>query len=616
MTRPPNSSIEEADPVTFYAQQVIGGAIVAGPHVRAACRRHIRDLREGEARGLRFDPKAADRIIRYFPTVLRLAGGQFEGEPFNLHASQKFIVGSIGGWMKYSKRHDRELRRYRRAFIEEGKGNGKSPLAAGIGMYFMLSDKEPRAEVYAAATKKDQAMVLFRDAVAFVDQSPALRHRVSKSGKNPVWNLSDIKTQSFFRPIANEDGQSGPRPSCALCDEIHEHKDGTTIEMLERGFKWRRQPLLVMITNSGSDVKSVCYREHEAAIKVAHGDMELDELFSYVCALDEGDDPLHDPTCWPKANPLLGVTVSEEELDREVRQAIAIPGTANSILRLRFCVWTDAPRAWLARRTVEAVLADYRPAVHRAKKAFLGLDLSATRDLTALAAVVPTGFVDMPTDDGRAVRKPTFDAFIEAWTPRDTMQIREDQDKAPYRVWVQKGFLHAPPGENVRLDFVAVRVAELSLEYDIEALAYDRYAFRHFREELDKTGVTITQLEHPQGGIRRAKAPEEELEEWKRNGGAAEEMPQGLWMPGSLKALEEAILERRIRLLRNPVLISAIMSAVTEEDAFSNRWFSKRKATNRIDPVVALAMAFGAAVRLKAADEDLSGFLKRPVIIG
>jgi phage terminase large subunit-like protein len=162
-------------------------------------------------------------------------------------------------------------RRFRRFYDEEGKGNGKSPMLAGIGLYCMLADGEARAEVYAAGSKKDQAMVLFRDAVAMRDQSPALSARLTKSGGNPVWNLADLTTGSFFRPISSDDGQSGPRPSCALCDEVHEHRNGTVIELLERGFKFRRQPLLAMATNSGSDRNSVCWQEHQHAVRCAAG---------------------------------------------------------------------------------------------------------------------------------------------------------------------------------------------------------------------------------------------------------------------------------------------------------------------------------------------------------
>ena len=273
-----------SDPVRAYAEAVTKGEIVAGPHVRAACARHLQDLEDGEARGLRWDVKAAARALGFFPDVLLLSEGQFEGRPFDLHPSQAFVVGSIFGW----KRAD-GTRRFRRAYIEQGKGNGKSPLAGGIGLYGMMADQEPGAQVYAAAAKMDQARILFQDAVNMVRQSPALEARITPSGVNPVFNLADLKTGSFFRPVGRDTGKtgSGLRPHFVLLDELHEHPNRDTLEMLERGFKFRRQPLILMITNSGSDRNSVCWEEHEHAVAVAHGEVQDDTTFSYVCALDD-----------------------------------------------------------------------------------------------------------------------------------------------------------------------------------------------------------------------------------------------------------------------------------------------------------------------------------------
>lgn len=558
--------------------------MVAGPHVRNACRRHIKDLEEQKRRGLTWDLPAALRAIGFFRDALRLAQGDFEGRPFELEPSQKFIVGSIFGWKRGTHR------RFRRVYIEMGKGNGKSPLAAGIGMYCLLADGEAQAEVYAGASMKSQAMVIFRAAVNMWRQSPALSARLTPSGGNPIWNLADLKTGSFFRPISTDEAHSGPMPSCALLDEIHEHRDGHMIEMMERGFKSRRQPLLVMITNSGSDRQSACWNEHKFAIQVAAGTMTPDEnatfvgdvidggdtTFSFVCGLDRNDDPLEDPTCWVKANPLLGVSMPEEELRRAVAQARAIPGKLNGILRLHFCVWTDAETSWMGRPALEAVLDDFDPEEHAGARVAMGADLSATRDLTALAFVVETGVKDVDRD-GVKVALPTYDAWVEAWTPADTLQARALKDQAHYDVWVRDGWLTATPGQVVRLDYVAARVAEAAGQYDVMALGYDAYAFkRNFETELDALGVTIPLVEHPQGGKRKA-------------------AESGLWMPGSVKSLESLILEGRIRIRRSPVTISAIMSAATETDPFDNRWFSKRKATNRIDALVALAMAVGVA---------------------
>jgi len=761
-TKKARKTATSTDRATAWARAVVAGDVIAGPHVRNACRRHLDDLERGHERGLHYDAEAAERVCDWFENVLKLSEGQFDGRPFVLHGSQAFKLGNLFGW----KRPDGS-RRFRRAYIEEGKGNGKalalgtpiptpggwttmgalrsgdevfddrgvpcrvvvahpvstdrecyevefddgeviiasaehlwrtehrhpkpggvsikttaeiaatlryangqhqsanhsvalcgplsedrwivradrvapvpvrcitvdaptsmflcgrsmvpthnSPLAGGIGLYGLTADKEAGAQVYAAAAKKDQAAILFQDAVKMVRQSPGLAKRVVTSGGvGREYNLAHISSGSFFRPISKDAGRtgSGPRPHFALCDEVHEHPDRSIMEMLERGFKFRRQPLLLMITNSGSDRNSVCWEEHEHAIKVAAGTREIDDeatyvgepiddtTFSFVCSLDKGDDPLEDPSCWVKANPLLGVTITEEYIAGVVRQAKDLPGKLNGILRLHFCVWTDSAQAWMARPTLEAVLGDVDPDEHIGKEVFCGVDLSGSQDMTALACVVETGSVQRERDDGTVAALPTYDAWVEAWTPGDTLSERALRDKAPYDVWVRNGWLHAPSGKQIRLDMVASRIAAIDAEYRIGLLAYDRYAYRKLEAEMQDLGLSVRQIEHPQGGKRRAKVPDEILEECRMN---MVEPPLGLWMPGSVAALEALILEGRIRLRRSPVLVSAVMSAATEEDDFANRWFSKLKSTNRIDAVVALAMAVGAAEfsRLRHAD--------------
>lgn len=577
-----------------YALAVVAGEIVAGPHVRNACRRHLDDLRRGHERGLTYDPDAAAYAFRFFEGMLMLSEGQFEGTPFRLHASQAFIIGSLFGW----KRAD-GTRRFRRAFIEQGKGNGKSPMAGGIGLYGLTADHEAGAQVYAAAAKKEQAGILFADAVKMVKASKDLKRRLEFSGgEGREYNIAFHPNGSFFRPVSRDTGKtgSGPRPHFVLADEVHELPDRKSIEMLERGFKFRRQPLLFMITNSGSDRNSVCWEEHEHAVKVAAGHTEAvndpsyvgdvidDTTFSFVCSLDQGDDPLRDPSCWPKANPLLGVTITEQYLADVVAQAKAIPGQLNGILRLHFCVWTDAEMAWMTRATLEPALADFDPKVeHKGKKVSTGLDLSQNRDITAKASVVQTG----STKDG----KPTFDAWIEAWTPGDTILARELRDKIPYTVWRDQEFIHAPQGENINYRHVAQALAEDAALYDVHVVAYDRYAFKRFEEEVDNIGLVLEFLEHPQGGTKKGQ-PSEAM---KKQAEVKGEKAEGLWMPGSLRLLEDALLEGRIRLRRNPVLISAMMSAVTEEDKWGNHWLAKTRSINKIDAAVALCMAFGAA---------------------
>ncbi|MGE4321936.1 MAG: terminase large subunit [Sphingobium sp.] len=600
MTARTRTSSSATDRATAYAKSVVSGKVIAGPHIRNACRRHLDDLKHGKKRGLHYDLSAADRAIRFFEERLKLSDGQFEGTPFKLHPSQAFKTGSIFGW----KRAD-GTRRFRRAYIEEGKGNGKSPWVAGVGLYGLTADGEAGAEIYAAASKKDQAQVLFRDAIKMFKAAPTLKQRLTASGGDgKEHNLAYLAKASFFRPISREAGRtgSGPRPHFALADEIHEMTERSTVEMLERGFKFRRQPLLAMITNSGSDRNSFCWEQHEHAIRVAAGNPDAkdddphylgepldDNTFSFVCSLDPGDDPLEDPSCWPKANPLLGVTITEDYLADVVKQAKQMPGAMNGILRLHFCVWTDAETAWMTRAVLEPCLAEFDPAEHHGKRAFLGLDLSQTKDITAKAIAVQTGVVET----GEHAGKPIFDAWIEAWTPGDTVQARALRDKLDYQRWIREGHLLAPNGATISYRHVAQSIAEDNQNFDIACLAFDRYAFaRMLQPELDELGLTIDTVEHPQGGTKKGK-PSEAMKEAAK---AADREPEGLWMPMSVRQLEELLLERRIRLKTNPVLISAMMSAVTDEDRWGNYWLAKERAVNKIDAAVALCMAVGAAI--------------------
>lgn len=562
------------DPATAYARAVYKGEIVAGPHVRAAAERHIDDLLTGEARGLVWDVDATERFYRFCRTVLRLSEGQFDGSPFELEPSQKFICGSLFGW-KWKRSGKR---RFRRAYIEQGKGNGKSPMVGAIGLYGMVADGEAGAQIYAAGANKEQAGILFRDAVGMVDKAPSLDRVIRRSGgPGREYNLAHMKSGSFFRPVSRDTKKtgSGPRPHFALCDEIHEHPDGGVIEILERGFKFREQPLLIMITNSGSDRNSICWQERKHAVKVAHQEIDDDTTFSYVCALDEDDDPFEDPSCWIKANPLLGVTITKEYLAIQVKQAKDIAAKANGIRRLHFCEWTDSATAWISRE-MWASIEDHTLDVDDfiGKRAVAGLDLSAKTDLTAKALV----FEDGQDEDGR----PKFAAFVHGYTPEGTMLARAEKDGAPYNLWADAGYLTATPGKKVRLDFVAADLLEDADRYELAFVAYDNYLIGEFGGIVEDMGGSLPMVDHPQGWNKR-----------KRTTPDGEEIE--LWMPGSVDALETLIMEGRIRVHINPALQTAVMSATFDRSPADLRRFTKSKSTGRIDMAVALAMAVGAA---------------------
>lgn len=565
------------DPVTDYANKVIAGEIIAGPHVRASCRRHLADLERDD---IYFDLEAVDRVVRFFRNVLTLSEGQFEGLPFELAPSQVFKVGSIFGW-----KMPNGLRRYRRAYIEEGKGNGKSPLVAGIGLYGLIADGENGAQIYAAAATKDQANILYQDAVSMRERSSGLSKAIDTSGKSPVWNMVHVRSRSFFKPISRETKKtgSGPRPHMALCDEVHEHPDRGIMEMLERGFKFRLQPLLLMITNSGHDKTSVCWEEHQHAVKVAHGEREDDSTFSYVCALDEGDDPLEDPSCWYKANPLLDVILTKEYLAGVVAQAKAIPGKLNNILRLHFCVWTEADRSWLTSGAWSAIQHELCLDDYKGRKCFGGLDLSWTIDLSALALAFP-----WENGDG-------LDLFVEFWKPRIGLKDAVSRDSVPYDVWAEQGHLNLTEGRVIKLAPVARRLQEVNELFDLQVIAYDRYRLKDLESNMiDQEGVDVPMVEHPQGFRRGGILKDRDGEVVKDAQGKPLENP--LWMPSSIEKFENAIIEEKIRVCVNPCLTWNASSVVVRPDpaGTDNRVFDKRKSTARIDGVVAGAQAIGA----------------------
>lgn len=572
-----------SDRTTAFAQDVTAGRIVAGPDVRNACKRHLDDLKDGPARGLTWDLDAANRAIGYYEEVLCLNGGEFEGLPFILLPWQAFIVGCLFGW----KAPD-GYRRFRTAYIETAKGSGKSPLVAGIGLYGMTSDGEPRAEIYAAATKKDQAMILFRDAVSMVDQSQLLAERIGKTGRGEkVWNLAHPDSGSFFRAISADDGQSGPRPHVALLDEIHEHKTRMVVDMMRAGTKSRRQALIVMITNSGHDKTSICYEYHEYGRAICAGNKQDDSFFAFVCSLDDGDDPFQDEACWHKVNPSLafgkpgdsnGGVPGYKYLREQVTEARGMPSKESTVRRLNFCQWVDAENPWISGPVWMRCEREFDIEELLGEPCFGGLDLSGTRDLTALALYFP------------AVRK----AFVEFWTPGDSLYDRARVDQVPYDVWLREGHIHAPPGMGVNYGFVAQRIGELAQMFQIDGIAFDPYRIKYMTPELDAEGVMVDLVSHGQG--------------------YAKSQQSGLWMPRSIELLETLLTERQIEIKANPCLRWNAAGAVLDADQKDNRIFAKRKSTGRIDGIVALAMAVGAAGEQEGS-ANIEAFLMDPIIV-
>ena len=549
-TKPPAIS----DAATQYALEVVAGERVAGPHVRGQCARHLRDMKEGHKRGLVWNVEESERAQGFYADVLKLNGGDFEGKPFVLLPWQQFVIGSLFGWMGADGH-----RRFRNAYIETAKGSGKSPLAAGVGMLGLVADNEPRAEIYSAATKKDQAMILFRDAVAMVDQSPELGKRLQKSGTGErCWNLAYMAQGAFFRPISSDDGQSGPRPHIGLIDELHEHKTNTVVEMLRAGTKSRRQALIFMITNSGSNKLGPCWSYHEYAAKVAAGDMQDDGFFPFVCALDEEDDPFADESCWPKANPSLqdADLPGYKYIREQVTEAKGMPSKEAIVRRLNFCQWTDAESPWISHEVWKGAEREYDIESLRGRRAVAGLDLSSTTDLTGLVFLVE------PVAEGEPWKIVPY-----AWLPEVDLQRKADSDRVPWVQWRAEGLLDTTPGRAISKRVILQRLSGLCDFFEVMEVAYDRWRIEDLLSLASDDGITLPTMRPFGQGYKDMSPAVEQFERMLLNG--------ELVHPG------------------HKVLTYCIGNSVIEQDAAENRKLSKEKAVGRIDLAVAAVMAAG-----------------------
>lgn len=563
MAKTKTKKIISTDPVTQYANDVLSGAIVAGDSIKNACKRHLLDMKIGHQRGLFFDVEKVNRAIGFFQDILLLNGGEYEGVPFDPCPWQKFVIGSLFGWVG-----DDGFRRFRSAYIETGKGSGKSPLAAGIGLYGLVADGEARAEIYAAATKKDQAMILFRDAVAMVDQSPKLSAVLKKSGVGQsTWNLAYLKRGSFFRPISADDGQSGPRPSIALLDEIHEHKNDYVVEMLKAGFKFRKQPLMVMITNSGFSKQTVCWQYHEFGMKVNETcalkyDPENsycdDATFAFICSIDKGDDPFKDEACWYKSNPSLAYGLPGlKYLRDQVASAKGMPAKESYVRRLNFCEWVGADAPWISADAWFDCLDDFDIENFSGRRCWGGLDLSSVRDLTSLAILFE------PVENDPVWRLKNF-----FWLPRDGLEEKSKKDGVQYLQWVAAGHLRTTDGKAINKLAIAKECANIADKFDLQMIGYDRWLIEEFKSLLDREGITLPLTPFGQGFKDMAPAVNE---------------------------LETLIVNQHVLHDENPVMTWCAANAVIVSDPAGNKKVAKDKATGRMDGIVAALMAVGTA---------------------
>jgi len=556
--------------VTQYAQDIVDGKIISNKWVKLACKRHFKDLKRKD---IYFNETAADHIISFFEEFLVFYEGAFADQPFLLTPHQKFIVGSIFGW----KRKD-GFRRFRTAYIEEAKGNGKTPLAAGIGLYGFTFDDEEGAEIYVAATTREQAGICFRDARLYAEGSESLKEMLIVD----KFNIANPETNSFFRPISSEHrGLDGKKPHIALIDEIHEHPTDLVVRKMSAGTKGRRQALIFEITNAGYDRQSICFQHHEHTEKILEGLLEDDAWFGMMTGLDVCDkcaaegktipqdgcpdcDDWRNEAVWEKANPnmhYLGAPFIDY-LRRQVEEAKSMPSQENIVKRLNFCIWTESITKWLPVDKWNACNFPVDAEALKGRICYGGLDLSNNIDLTAWVLVFPP-----EEEDG------LYEILCRFFLPEDNMMERVKRDKVPYDVWARQGYIKLTPGNIIDYAFILAQIEQDLTDYQIVELAFDRWGSQKITTDLQALGFEIdgkkSLVQFGQGYAS---------------------------MSPPTKEVETMVLKGNLAHGGNPVLAWNVSNVAIRIDPAENKKPDKEKSIERIDGAVALIMAIGRAM--------------------
>ncbi len=532
-----------------YITGVIDGTIPASKLVRLAFERHRRDLAEGSTRGLTFSKKQAKRAIDFIETFCHHSQGEWAGTKFVLQPWQAALLWILYGWSFT----DTGYRRYRYAYVELAKGNGKSCLASGIALYELIGSGEPGSEVYSVATRKDQARIVFSEAERMVKQSPSLKSRV----KNYRDSLFIAGTASKFQPLSSdEDSLDGPRPQCIIVDELHAWgPSGRKLwDVLANALGKRRSPLFFAITTAGSDRNSICWQQHEYSEKVLSGIFEDDTWFAWISGLDEGAD-WEDEANWIQANPCLGVTVQLAELRSVVTKAKGDPASLNGVLRLRLGVWTQSHTAWMPMDKWDACAGEVDREALKGRPCFAGLDLSTSIDTSAFVMIFPPHGED---DQWRVL--PEF------FLPADNVEARVKRDRVPYDVWNRQGLFNLTEGNVIDYDVIRTRIKALGNDYDIKEIAFDRWGAQQIVTQLTGDGLTMVQFGQ---GFASMGAP--------------------------TKRLMELVLAGELAHGGNPVLRWMAGNVMVEIDPAGNIKPSKSKSREKIDGITALCMGIARA---------------------
>jgi phage terminase large subunit-like protein len=489
-----------------------------------------------------FDATAADKACRFFAEYLTHIEGHMAGRPLVLEPWQQAVVGCAFGW----KRPD-GTRRYREIFQFVPRKNGKSTLCGGLVNLIAYCDGEPGAQIYCAAADKDQAALVYRQAKGMIVANSELSAgaRIYAATK-----AIEFPNGGIFRTLTSDaDTKHGLNSHANIIDELHAHYSRDLTDVLQTGTGARRQPITWMITTSDFDRESICNEKHDYARGVRDRVID-DPAFLPVIYEATTDDDWTSPATWRKANPNLGVSVSEEYIARECKRAQETPSYENTFKRLHLNIRTQQDVRWLTLEHWDACDGPVDAEALRGRECWAGMDLSTTTDLSALVLLFP--------------REGGYDVLPYFWAPRANAEKRERRDRVPYLTWARQGFVTLTDGDVVDYDAIRARFNELARTYDVRELAIDRWNSTQLQTQLMGDGVEVVPFGQ---GFASMSAPTKEL--------------------------EKLVIAGSVAHGGNPVLRWMASHVSVETDAAGNLKPSKKKSTERIDGIVALVMGLG-----------------------
>lgn len=530
-------------PLDDYARAVRAGSVPAGKYHRLACERHLRDRGREASPGFPYRLEM-DWVKRFlvFVRELKHYKGQWAGQTITLTPHQVFRLGSMFGWVHV----DTSLRRFRRAYHEIPRKNGKSLEAAIVALYVTFFDGEGGAEGYCAATKKDQARIVWGDAAQLVKTS-ILRVGIESFARN----LNDPTTMSKLEPLGSDsDSTDGLNPHLIIQDEFHAYKDRKMIDVLETATGARQQPVDMRITTAGDDPVSPGGDEHTYACQVLEQVLADEAYFAFIAHADvedlEGDRWLSEATA-RKANPNYGVSVKPDDLKALALKAKNMPAAAAAFQQKRLNVWVNTAAPWLSLDGWRRGQTTWTAESMRGEECWIGVDLSSKIDLTTVVIVFP------PT----TARK-TWRLLVSALTPDDTLEERAHRDRAPYVLWKSQGFLRTNPGNRIDQDVVREMVVEAGKLFDVQQVGFDPWNAGNLEKDLADDGFSVV------------------------------EIPQTLQqMSGPSKDFEADVLDGLVDAGGNPLMAWCISNVVVYRDGKDNIYPVKKKSRGRIDPVIA-----------------------------